>query len=191
MNITVKKNQLIWERLRLVKRAQGDVSLSFHEVNEHLETTLPIETPDEIEQRLSASTVDFHDSLPTAMRPRSAPLADQDLELLDILCDLADEHGSSILEASIMGDLEEGSIDDDSILGTQATRPSQPSVSSGRSRVSPHLADDSDDEDVIEDRETLEMSQIFDMFQGSRFKFYFVLFQCPFFHFRRSNNLQI
>ena len=118
-----------------------------------METTLPIETPEEVKEQLTASVIDFH--VPsTVHRPVTPAVSEGEAELLDILCDLADEHDSSAPESS--------RIDDDSILGSsQRSRAasSQPINSSMRNVSSGDGSDSefSDDEDKV----TLEMSQVF------------------------------
>lgn len=72
--------------------SQGDVSLSFCEVNEVLETSLAIETPDEMSaELLSASYVDLHRP-GTAINATMTSFSEEG-EMLDILCELADAHG--------------------------------------------------------------------------------------------------
>ena len=159
--------------------------MTFCEVNEQMETSLAIETPEGAEKNLlSASAIDFH--LPTKGKNRAPQPSEDESELLDILCDLADDHGSFISSPSSTskGDSEDripGSqnsrssrmtvttpildfvsscdtpevdlpFDDDSILGTQ------------RSRVSPDDRGDTGEpnSDSDDERETLEMTQIFE-----------------------------
>lgn len=159
--------------------------MSFYEVNEHLETSLAIETPESVQHSLlSASTIDFHK--PSKEKNRQVSQSEGESELLDILCDLADEHGSVIspspssvaskqdvevrepnnsgssrmtvttpildFVSSCHSDEEEMPFDDDSILGTQRSRFSP----CDRGEINEPFSD-SDDE-----RETLEMTQVFD-----------------------------
>lgn len=160
---------------------QGDLSMSFVEVNEQLETSLAIETPDDAAREiLSASILDLHTERPVAATVPS------DAELLDILCELAEEHEESLASsasgsqpsassrwtvttpqlefASSNDSVEDLPCDSDSILGSQ-----HPSRCSGSIPASQKVAptngqqpegSDGDDE-ADEDRETLEMSQIF------------------------------
>lgn len=175
--------------------------MSFWEVNEQLETSLAIETPDREENKLlSASSIDLH--VPTEERQLIASEEETD-ELLDILYDLADEHGSSvslssttskaniessdsesqnsrssrmtvttpILEIVSSNDMvEDLPFDEDSVLGTQSSRISSANIL--QTDCNEPTSDESDEE-----RETLEMSQIFegsedllDMLQG-KFRF--------------------
>jgi hypothetical protein len=123
-----------------------------------METTLPVETPEEVKDQLTASVIDFHvpstETLQRPVTPVTPAVSEGEAELLDILCDLADEHDSSAPESS--------RIDDDSILGSsQRSRAasSQPISGSMRNVSSGDGSDSefSDDEDKV----TLEMSQVF------------------------------
>ena len=159
--------------------------MSFCEVNEQLETSLAIEAPDEAENKLlSASSIDLH--VP-GERKQFIPSEEESDELLDILCELAEEHESFIGTPSTTSvtdtedrttgsqnsrsrmtvttplldivssceTVEDLPFDEDSILGTQCSKVSQNGVAPVRS--SDPTSDDSDEE-----RETLEMTQIFE-----------------------------
>lgn len=170
-----------------------------------METSLAIETPEGVEKTLlSASSIDFHDST-DRRKPMEHPI-EEECDLLDLLCDLADEHESFIstpsrTTSSNIGDTAVGSqnsrssrltvttpildiisssdsvedlpFDDDSVLGTQHSRTSPDDA------VNTGINDPTSDSD--EDRETLEMSQIFeetdvDSFQRNYYLFiYFYL----------------
>lgn len=153
-----------------------------------METSLAIETPEGIEKTLlSASSIDFHDSA-NGRKPMANPI-EEESDLFDILCDLADEHesfistpskasSSNIDDNKAVGSqnsiasritvttplldiisssdsVEDLPFDDDSVLGTQHSRTSPDAVSNTGVKNDP--SSDSD-----EDRETLEMSQIFE-----------------------------
>ena len=77
-----------------------------------------------------------------------------DPELLDVLCELADDHDSTLIEKPFSD--EDDTVDEDSILGTQRSKASQASISLTQ-RESNRDSSESDEDD----RETLEMSQIF------------------------------
>ncbi len=160
--------------------------MSICEVNEQMETSLAIETPEGVEKTLlSASSIDFHDSA-DRRKPMATPI-EEESDLLDVLCDLADEHGSFIsspsrttssnIEDRAVGSqnsrssrltvttpildiisssdsVEDLPFDDDSILGTQHSRTSSDDA------VNTGINDPTSDSD--EERETLEMSQIFE-----------------------------
>lgn len=162
--------------------------MSFCEVNEQMETSLAIETPEGVEKTLlSASSIDFHDSV-DRRKPMATPI-EEESDLLDVLCDLADEHGSFIsspsrtpsssIEDRAVGSqnsrssrltvttpildiisssdsVEDLPFDDDSILGTQHSRTSPDDADA----VNTGINDPTSDSD--EERETLEMSQIFE-----------------------------
>lgn len=157
--------------------------MSFCEVNEQLETSLAIEAPDEAENKLlSASSIDLH-----VPGERKQLLSTEEDELLDILCELADEHESFVGTPSTTSvtdtedraagsqnsksgmtvttplldvvssceTIEDLPFDEDSILGTQCSKASQ-------DRIAPIGSSDPTSDVSDEERETLEMSQIFD-----------------------------
>lgn len=163
------------------------MSLSFLEVNEQLETSLAIEVPDESERNvLSASSINFHCE---GHKLKPIISLDEDTEMLDILWELADEHKSfsaspnastSIGEnvcsqrsrtsrttvttpilgrLSSMDSVEDLPFDDDSILGTQSL--AKQALPSSNFRLTPSAYSSDTDDD--EDRETLEMTQIFNV----------------------------
>ncbi|XP_059350922.1 DNA polymerase zeta catalytic subunit-like isoform X2 [Daphnia carinata] len=171
------------KQLREYASETGDVSLSFCEVNEQQETSLAIETPEGVEGTLlSASSIDFHSSLET----KGQHPVEGDADLLDILCDLADEHESfvctpsessssledtavksqnsrtlrltvttPVLEFVSSGDsVEDLPYDDDSVLGTQHSGTTSDNI------AQIGISDPKSDSD--EERETMEMSQIFE-----------------------------
>lgn len=131
---------------------------------------------------LSASSIDFHALVQRLNKP-----LEEESELLDMLCDLADDHGSFIstpsssqqanVDEKLIGSqnskssrltvttplldtisscdsVEDLPFDDDSILGTQHSKASCDNLAKVGS------TDPTSDSD--EERETLEMSQIFD-----------------------------
>ena len=119
-----------------------------------METSLAIETPDDVRDQLSASTIDFHGT-----SQRQTPVSNQtgdDPELLDVLCDLADDHDSTLTEKPCSED--DDTVDEDSILGTQRSKTSQASVSLTQKESAPDASESDED-----DRETLEMTQIFSL----------------------------
>lgn len=151
--------------------------MSFYEVNEHLDKSLAIEVPDDVEEEfMSASTLDLHRNVVTSRSSRTTPSsAESDPELLNILCELAEEHSSSqevtsdrhskmssaskltvttpVLETTSSCDtVEDLPYDEDSILGTQSTKLT--SDTGGRELMNSSFSDD-------EERETLEMTQVF------------------------------
>lgn len=186
-----------------------------------METSLAIETPEE-GRLLSASSLDFHK---IEEKQTTAPsISEGEAELLDILCDLADEHSSvsttlsansnlsendKILESqssktsritvtsplleilSTSNSVEDLPFDDDSILGTQHSKTSVDRVVQASS--TDDFCSDSD-----EDRETLEMSQVFDESEDGynntlsckykTFKYKIYLFNFSFFLFRHLFN---
>lgn len=77
-----------------------------------------------------------------------------DSELLDVLCDLADDHDSFMTEKLFSE--EDDAVDEDSILGTQRSKMSQASISLTQKESNQDSSESDED-----DRETLEMSQIF------------------------------
>ena len=141
---------------------------------------MAIEVPDESERdkMLSASLIDFHE-------PCEAHAIKGDYEMLNILHELADEHKSfsispstSTMAGEIIGShhskasrttvttplldrtssidsIEDLPFDEDSILGTQNFKV----LPSSNSRVTPSGYSSDTDED--EERETLEMTQVF------------------------------
>ena len=96
-----------------------------------------------------------------------------DPELLDVLCELADDHDSTLIEKPFSE--EDDTVDEDSILGTQRSKASQASISLTQ-RESNRDSSESDEDD----RETLEMSQIFCLDDLSDLPAgYFILFDFP------------
>ena len=141
-----------------------------------METSLAIETPDDVRDQLSASSIDFHGAVQRKTSMSSE--LEGDPELLDILCELADDHDSTLEyspQLSITSGTsssiekqdtelvvneetheEESAIDEDSILGTQCSKTSQ---TCALTQVESNQYSGESDED---DRETLEMTQIFE-----------------------------
>lgn len=159
--------------------------MSFCEVNETLETSLAIETPDEPGvERLSASFVDFHRV--GLNRHDTLTNFSEEGDMLDILCELADAHGS-VDGSSVSRPTTPG----DSIVGSQQSRISELTEKTPLLEwsSSPDLAEEPpyDDDSILgsqcsrvstsrkeypvssvqmsdssdEEKETFEMSQIF------------------------------
>ncbi len=162
-----------------------------------METSLAIETPEGAERTLlSASSIDFHGP-GQQFKPT---LIEGETELLNILCDLADEHesvastsptmsGPNNVDDKMVGSqnskssrmtvttpllditsscdsyVEDLPFDDDSVLGTQHYRASSDTLAK--------IGSNDLDIDSDEERETLEMSQIFDESEDGT-----ELFQC-------------
>lgn len=141
-HIFYKKN--LEQLLAKYAKEEGNASMSFYQVNEKMDTTLPIEKGDDTKEILSASSVDFHEKWTSLVDNKSQS---EQTQLLDILCQLADEDDERMMDDD---HLSTSHVDEDSILGSQHPATEATSTDGENSEC---------DED---ERQTLEMTQIFD-----------------------------